>query len=267
MTDIGTSGTVVSRGNTKSRHFMITINNPTKEDINLFTSTFNKYTYQLEQGKEGTEHLQGVGSFNNPRHFSAVKKMLPRAHIEKCKCIKKAIEYCSKADTRIKGPWSSHKIILKDYFDFTLIKDWQQELINIAKSGEDNRKIYWYWEPSGGVGKSALGRHIVMNDNKALLVSGKMNDIKFAITCMVQKGINPSVIIWDLARTQKISYTALEVVKNGSFFNNKYESGMVLYNRPIIIVFANFPPEDEKLSKDRWIIRDISSPSTGGAPL
>lgn len=247
----------MSRGNTKSRHYMFTINNPTNEEINTFKKDFNKYTFQIEQGEQGTVHLQGVGSYTNPRSFNSIKKRFPRAHIEVCKCIAKAIEYCSKSDTRVEGPWSTHKIILKDYFSVKKMTKWQSEIIDICKSGEDNRKIYWYWEPNGGVGKSILARHIIMSDENALLVSGKMNDIKFAISCMVKEGKNPSVIMWDLAREQKISYMALETIKNGSFFSNKYESGMVLYNRPIIIVFANYPPDMLALSLDRWVVREI----------
>lgn len=257
----------MSRGNTKSRHYIFTINNPKEVEIKLFKEHFYKYTCQLEQGKEGTVHLQGVGTFKNPRSFNKVKKSFPRAHIEVCKCIAKAIDYCSKSDTRLKGPWSTHKIILKDYFDGGKMKPWQKEIIDICNSSEDNRKIYWYWEPIGKVGKSVLARHIAMTVPNALLVSGKMNDIKFAVSCMVKEGKQPSVVIWDLAREQKISYMALETVKNGAFFSNKYESGMVLYNRPIIIVLANYPPDMLSLSIDRWIVRDVSSSPPHPPPI
>ena len=46
----------------------------------------------------------------------------------------------------------------------------------------------------------------------------------------------------------------MEAIKNGCFFSGKYESGMVRFNSPHILVFANEPPERTKLSQDRWCV-------------
>lgn len=65
--------------------------------------------------------------------------------------------------------------------------------------------------------------------------------------------------IFDYTRSQEeyISYEALEAVKNGIFYNNKYESGMVVYNTPHVIVLSNFRPDLSKLSADRWRIKEV----------
>ena len=44
-----------------------------------------------------------------------------------------------------------------------------------------------------------------------------------------------------------------------SFFSGKYESGMVRYNKPHVIIFANCRPDIEKLSKDRWKVKCLIS--------
>jgi hypothetical protein len=49
----------------------------------------------------------------------------------------------------------------------------------------------------------------------------------------------------------------MENVKDGLFFSTKYESGMVRYNPPHVIVFANVPPDVTKMSADRWVIKEI----------
>ncbi len=64
-------------------------------------------------------------------------------------------------------------------------------------------------------------------------------------------------IIWDIPRSSKgnVSYATLEAVKNGLICNTKYETGVKVFNPPHVIVFANFPPDDEsQLSADRWHI-------------
>ena len=38
----------------------------------------------------------------------------------------------------------------------------------------------------------------------------------------------------------------------------KYESKPICRNSPHVIIFANFEPDLDKLSNDRWIIKKIS---------
>ena len=70
-----------------------------------------------------------------------------------------------------------------------------------------------------------------------------------------------SVIVIDVPRDNgnTVSYKAIEQIKNGMICNTKYETGMKLFNSPHIIIFANMPPEEHKLSADRWKIFEISS--------
>jgi len=49
----------------------------------------------------------------------------------------------------------------------------------------------------------------------------------------------------------------MEEIKNGIFFSNKYKGKMCLFNVPHMICFANFGPEKEKLSNDRWVIKPL----------
>lgn len=87
------------------RAWCFTINNPTKEDIDsvpLITSA--KYVvYGEEIGTEcGTKHLQGFIYFNDCKTLSAVKKILPRAHLSVKSGYSKfseAIGYCKKGQT------------------------------------------------------------------------------------------------------------------------------------------------------------------------
>jgi len=86
----------------KSRSYCFTINNYQEDDIidcwGLFYDHNAKYTvWGYEVGEEGTPHIQGYVRFAEARHFTAVKKMIPKAHIEVQKGSNdQAIDYCLK---------------------------------------------------------------------------------------------------------------------------------------------------------------------------
>jgi len=79
----------------------ITINNPTESDLRpSFPDNRWTMTGQMEKGEEGTEHYQGM--LKSPQvRFSAVKKLLPRAHIELAKNVAALSKYVSKQETRL----------------------------------------------------------------------------------------------------------------------------------------------------------------------
>lgn len=78
----------------------ITINNPTDSDLKVELPAGWKMTGQIEKGDEGTTHYQGMLKTNQVR-FSAVKKVLPRAHIEVAKNAKALEKYVHKEETRV----------------------------------------------------------------------------------------------------------------------------------------------------------------------
>lgn len=99
--------------NTRSRGWLLTINNPRPEDTEYFKNIvenapkdlIEKCSSQLEKGENETEHIQAFIYYKNPRKFNTIKKKFPRAHIETAKDKNKAYNYCKKENTRIEGPW------------------------------------------------------------------------------------------------------------------------------------------------------------------
>lgn len=83
-------------------NFVFTINNYLQEDIDLLDKLDCQYLiYGKEIGESGTPHLQGYCELLKQERFSAVKKWLPRAHIEIRKGKQEqAIVYCMKEDKK-----------------------------------------------------------------------------------------------------------------------------------------------------------------------
>lgn len=259
--------------NKRVRRWCMTLNNYSSDELYNVQSEFDNfngcnYIIGKEVGEEGTPHLQIYVDFKGGRTFSRMKKINDRLHIEPAKgSFKQNIVYCSKDGdyiTNIKNiedikaePDEDEDSELEDELPSLELYDYQKQVLDIIKEKPDKRKIYWFWEPNGKAGKSCLCRHILINNPRSILVSGKASDIKCAIIAAKKK---PKIVLWDIPRALKddISYETLEEIKNGQFFSGKYESGMCIYNPPHIIVFANWNPAVHKLSSDRWVIEQIT---------
>lgn len=71
---------------------------------------------------------------------------------------------------------------------------------------------------------------------------------------MMENGIIPQIIIMDIPRTLegKIHLGTVEALKNGMLYSGKYEGGLCMFAHPHVVAFANFEPDKEDLSLDRW---------------
>lgn len=95
------------------KNIVFTLNNPTA-DPNEFASAlesmrnFRFLVFQSERGENGTLHYQGYVEFNNTVRWSTLKNTTHEQglHLERRRGTRQqAIDYASKEDTRVDGPW------------------------------------------------------------------------------------------------------------------------------------------------------------------
>lgn len=255
-------------GNTKppppSKHWCFTYNNYKEDDILLIKSFIesemcSKCSIQSEIGEEGTEHLQGYLCFDKKRRPTCTK-WSKKVHWEKCRSPVHSIEYCRKDET-FDGKHRWQKGVpgkLKDPLAGRELYPWQQQVVDITAGTPDERKIYWIWEAEGNRGKTTLARSMCIKDKSVLYVGGKAKDIKCAISARVKDMKPTTTVLYGIPRDRwSIDYTALEEIKDGIFFNGKYESDMCIYPIPHVIVMANYAPDESRLSADRWEVIEI----------
>jgi len=246
----------------KSRAWFFTLNNPDETAAQLAQLLQllepKAYVYQLEKGENGTPHYQGAVYLKNaqvrPDHLN--KKI----HWERCKSWVKAIRYCSKEDTRVDGPWTFNVCLPAKLDIITELRPWQREVYNELLKKPDDRKILWLWESTGNAGKTAMARYIC-NHFEAIYLNGKGSDAKYAVSVVIGKGRPLDVVVFGYPRSSSeyVNYGSIEEIKDGIFFNSKYESGMVMYNSPHVLVFSNEEPDYTKMSADRWDVRCIDT--------
>lgn len=232
-----------------------TLNNYENNDISSIVLCFNnKCKFAIigkEVGELGTPHLQGYCEFKTKCRPKGL--LSDRIHWEKAKGNRDAnVNYCSKESVIFTlGMPKPIKIIENLY-------EWQSKCERLALTEPDDRKIYWYWESNGNVGKSAFIKYMIVKHKVLFCSGGKHTDI---MNLVFNQDMNVcNCVIFDIPRANRghISYASLESIKNGMVCNTKYETGVKVFNSPHLFVFANFPPDDtEQLSEDRWVITQL----------
>lgn len=246
---------------TPSKRWCFTLNNYSDDDIDRLVPILNeycsKYIVGKEVGEQGTPHLQGFFEFKTKRrpvNLFNNKKI----HFEKTRGgdIDNVV-YCSKEGSVILN-FNMPKIPRP----LKLIepnRGFQQEILEILKGDPCDRKIFWYYG-DGGCGKTQFCKYLSAKHD-AICLSGKGSDVRNGVVEYIKKnGNTPEIVIFPIPKSynkEYVSYEALENIKDMYFYSGKYEGGMVNGNSPHLIVFANEPPQKDKLSSDRWEIYEI----------
>lgn len=245
-----------------AKRWCFTLNNYSEDDLKKIIEicgSNGKYLIGREIGKEkGTPHLQGY--FECRKKIRAINFFnMKEIHFEVAKGTREHnIKYCSKDGNYETNMTSKRPLqLISDLYP------WQKWVENIIKQIPDERSIYWIWEENGNRGKTALTKYLCAKYG-AIPVEGKKNDILY-----VCAEYPSDIYIFDLSRTTKEQhglYDSIEKIKNGLFMCAKYESRPIIRNCPHVIIFANYLPDQEKLSADRWKIYHVDDINQADTP-
>uniref|UniRef100_UPI004047D75C hypothetical protein n=1 Tax=Yoonia sp. TaxID=2212373 RepID=UPI004047D75C len=216
------------------------------------------FVFQEEKGESGTPHLQGVVSLKHRMRWTEFG--LPKSiHWEKVKMVHLCYEYCSNPMKRFGKcyslKWKIPPIIkILQQCDFY---PWQTRVIEFIGEEPDDRTICWVWSEKGKMGKSTFCKYLCFHHKAIICGKGTYaNIINIAYNADLSE---QSLVVFDLPRNNgnKISYSALEAIKNGIVCNTKYETGSKIFNPPHIIVFSNAEPDYESMSADKWNVINV----------
>ena len=84
---------------------------------------------------------------------------------------------------------------------------------------------------------------------------GKAADIYFAYKS--QKIVVINIPASHNAKHTESLYTMLEEFKDSMFTSTKYRSQVNTFSIPHVVVFANIPPDESKLKKDRFRVTQV----------
>ncbi|QIR82199.1 replication associated protein [Chicken virus mg4_2302] len=246
-------------------NWIFTINNPeqpypaTNEDIRFIV-------YQLEQGAEGTQHLQGYCQTTKRVSRKTLSVHLPRAFLDPRKGThEQAYNYATKVDTRIDGPWefgtpvnkrgqrtdlesirqaiqagASEKEIADNYFStwcshHKAFKRYRALLHTHRRSPPH----LWIFYGDSGTGKSYSARQV--DPDAYWKPPGKWWDFY----------TNEKTVVLDEFRGE-INYETILRLADEYPMYVEYKGGTVLFNSSHIIITTNIHP------KDWWGPQDLS---------
>lgn len=214
-----------------------------------------EFYFQLEKGNEtGYLHYQGIISLKTKHRKTETINLIGNNNVSlrPIRNWNAAKNYVKKGDTRVDGPWSHETVFIKTIKE---LRGWQKELTNIALSEPDDRSIYWIYETTGGVGKTAWAKYMCVKNNATVIGNGRKTDIAYAISN------NPKTVIFSFTRSNEghINYDAIESVKDGILFSAKYESKLKVFNCPHVFCISNMLPNIESMSMNRWKIGCIKN--------
>lgn len=134
------------------------------------------------------------------------------------------------------------------------LRSWQQMVIHHLE-GQNDRKILFVVDRKGGMGKSTLTKYLIQEKSAWACTGGKAADLMHAYTP------EAAIAVFDMARCTIPEYWPwqfIENLKNGWFTTTKYNSRMIRFTPPKVVVFCNDDIPRDKLSGDRYQVMFIS---------
>lgn len=172
----------------QSKHWMLTINNPSPEElskVDMFIQSQECGVRCTETGEEGTFHVHAFIRALGKLRFDTVKKMFPRANIQYCNEPRGAWAYCAKGDNVVangtpeslrvagRGRRNDLRRLFEECKDIREAVDKYPELVATHKTGiayvfamrantrgETVKRVLWFWGPTGS-GKSRTARDVM----------------------------------------------------------------------------------------------------------
>lgn len=134
------------------------------------------------------------------------------------------------------------------------LRSWQHDLEQELLAPADDRSVLFYVDPLGGCGKTFFCRYMEDHyDSVQFVSSGASKDVAHIL--------NPSksVFLFNVEKNgmEFLSYRILEQLKDGRVFSPKYSSTVKRwYTNVHVVVFCNELPDLNKLTNDRYVIRE-----------
>lgn len=250
----------------RGRFWCLTVNNPREGTADAPKPSWEYlqyYAYQLEQGEGGTLHYQCFIAFNRTRTFRQVRLLCPRGHWEVRSgnsTNQQAIDYCTKEDTRVSGPWFYGQLLNeRERTDiqrmYSMVKkgktdlDIQEEMVdcyvghlnaptklrnNLLEGSKRTEPptVKWFWGPTGS-GKTRTAFEQYPDAYFKDMSDGKWWDGYAQQEC----------VIFDDMRKDTFKFHELLRILDRYPLRVQMKGSSCQFNSKVIIITSCFPPE------------------------
>ena len=143
------------------------------------------------------------------------------------------------------------------------LRAWQHELMEKIKVPTE-RQVIWVKGVKGNVGKTFFQKYMQSLFGYSRVVQLDLKSKTANILHALRKFPLSTADIFFLNEARAINYETccydvLEMIKDGSATSSKFDSEVIQFKTPnIVVVFSNSDPNIKQLSKDRWAVYYIS---------
>lgn len=233
----------------------------------IFEDISKHYCFQKEKGeKSGTVHYQCRISLKvKCRQNELIKKLqsrLAKFHVTTTATVNKNEDfYCMKEETRVEGPFTdkNNVYIPRDVRNMVTLKPWQAALRK-ELSVYNERTVDVIIDPKGRIGKTRFTRYMEIYEDAETL--DFCND--YISLMRMAYDLGPKLIYMiDMPRAiskEKLFefYGAIETLKSGKAFEDRYSYRKRLFDPPRVALFCNKEPDMTLLSQDMWKLWEIT---------
>lgn len=230
------------------------------------------WVFQLEctwpDGGDPNPHYQGYFNLKTKSRSGTlknqIKSILPAIHFSPASNTgKQALKsYSMKEDTRMDGPWGKRAIYMgKDIWPEHKWPTWQRDLkSHLLNSDPDERVIQWIYDGRGGHGKSKFIKWFEWKQHGMGFDYESAQNLKY----LVCEAPPQRVYLFDCTKSrpkgvaEEELYSALEAIKNGRIRHGKYKGGQQIMDTPHVVVFANYRPNQGRMTAGRFRVLDIT---------
>ncbi len=216
------------------------------------------WCFQKEKGADtGYLHWQG--------RVSLKVKARKGPTLEKCHWSPTSTEnkdndfYVMKGDTRVEGPWSDKDIYIPRQTRDITLRPWQLQVL-ADKGVWDTRTINCIICPKGNIGKSTLVTYAGARGlaRKIPMLESYKDFMRMVMDCPTN-----DLYLVDFPRSLNKTncggfWSAIETVKDGYAYDDRYGFREKYFDCPNIWVFTNTEPDTTMLSNDRWVFWNVS---------
>lgn len=167
-----------------------------------------------------------------------------------------------KPETRIEGPWTDKNEEMFIPFQYKKVidaglREWQDYVIN--DNSQHERYINLIYDTTGNIGKTSVFG--ILGSQGLAQVIPPMTDYKDVMRMVMDLPTATKYIVdmpraLDQKRTRGL-YTALETIKSGYAYDERYRTRTKWFDSPTIWVFCNQLPDLHWLTTDRWKIYTV----------
>ena len=239
------------------------------EVIALFELYCKHWAFQLEEGEGGYRHWQCRISLGVKKRLSEMK-LWCKANCDGAHCSitsttsKDNAFYVLKDETRVAGPWKSTDpkgLYTQRRFQGKItFNPWQVDFLGAISQTPDDRTINVIVETFGNKGKSFISMYChTFGIGRRIPGQREARDIMRMVMDMPKS----TCYIMDMPRAtsklaQEAIYAALEEIKNGYAYDDRYAFKEAMFEPPHIWIFTNSVPKSDLVSRDRWVYWKIT---------